>query len=92
MIVQNAGQMVTTVSKFLVGGLSSATLGTVNFLFMSFVFLYTMYFFQMDGDKLVRKILYYLPLKSSEENLMLEKFTSVTRATSCPAFSTIVSR
>ncbi len=80
-IMQKAGGLIATVSTFLVGGLSSATFGTVNFLFMSFIFLYTMYFFQMDGDKLVRKILYYLPLKSSDENLMLEKFTSVTRAT-----------
>lgn len=80
-ILQKAGQLVGTISKFLVGGLSQATLGTVNFLFMAFVFLYTMYFFQMDGDKLVRKILYYLPLNSRDENLMLDKFTSVTRAT-----------
>ena len=62
------------------GGLSQATLGTVNFVFMTFVFLYTMYFFQMDGDKLIRKVLYYLPLNSDDENLMLDKFTSVTRA------------
>ena len=48
---------------------------------MTFVFLYTMYFFQMDGDKLIRKILYYLPLNSDDESLMLNKFTSVTRAT-----------
>jgi len=80
-ILQKAGELVGTISKFLVGGLSQATLGTVNFLFMAFVFLYTMYFFQMDGDKLVKKILYYLPMKSSDENLMLDKFTSVTRAT-----------
>ena len=80
-IVEKAGQLVATVSKFLVGGLSSVTLGTVNFLFMSFVLLYTMYFFQMDGDKLIKRILYYLPLESRAENLMLDKFTSVTRAT-----------
>ena len=80
-IMQKVGELVATVSKFMVGGLSSATLGTVHFLFMSFVFLYTMYFLQMDGDKFVKKILYYLPLKSSDENLLLEKFTSVTRAT-----------
>ncbi len=80
-IIQKAAQLVATVSQLLVGGLSAATLGTVNFLFMSFVFLYATYFLQMDGDKLVRQILYYLPLKSSDENLMLEKFTSVTRAT-----------
>ncbi len=80
-ILEKAGKLVGTVSKWVVGGLSQATLGTANFLFMSFVFLYTMYFFQMEGDKLVRKILYYLPLNSDDENLMLDKFTSVTRAT-----------
>jgi predicted PurR-regulated permease PerM len=80
-ILEKAGKIVGAISKWIVGGLSQATLGTANFLFMSFVFLYTMYFFQMDGNKLIRKILYYLPLNSDDENLMLEKFTSVTRAT-----------
>lgn len=80
-ILQKVGELVAVISKFLVAGFSSATLGTVQFLFMAFVFLYTMYFFQMDGDKLIRKILYYLPLNSDDESLMLEKFTSVTRAT-----------
>jgi predicted PurR-regulated permease PerM len=80
-ILEKAGQLVGSVSKLIANGLSSATLGTVNFLFMTFVFLYTTYFFQMDGPKLIRKILYYLPLGSDDENLMLEKFTSVTRAT-----------
>ncbi len=80
-ILEKAGSLVGTLSKWVVGGLSQATLGTANFLFMSFVFLYTMYFLQMDGDKLIRKILYYMPLNSKDENLMLDKFTSVTRAT-----------
>jgi len=80
-ILEKVGQIVSAISKALVGGLSSITLGTVNFVFMAFVFLYTMFFFQMDGDKLIRKILYYLPLKSNDEEMMLEKFTSVTRAT-----------
>jgi predicted PurR-regulated permease PerM len=48
---------------------------------MAFVLLYSMYFLQMDGDKLIERILYYLPLKTSDERLLLEKFTSVTRAT-----------
>jgi predicted PurR-regulated permease PerM len=80
-ILQKAGQLVGSVSNWIVGGLSQATLGTANFLFMTFVFLYTMYFFQMDGVKFIRKILYYLPLNSDDESLMLNKFTSVTRAT-----------
>ena len=80
-ILEKAGKIVGSISTWMVGGLSQATLGTANFLFMTFVFLYTMYFFQMDGDKLVRKILYYLPLGNDDESLMMEKFTSVTRAT-----------
>lgn len=79
-ILEKAGKLVGSVSNWIVGGLSQATVGTVHFLFMTFVFLYTMYFFQMDGDKLIRKVLYYLPLNSEDENLMLNKFTSVTRA------------
>ena len=79
-ILEKTGQLVGSVSNWVVGGLSQATFGTVNFLFMAFVFLYTMYFLQMDGDKLVRKILYYLPLNDDDETLMLEKFTSVSRA------------
>ncbi|WP_040855801.1 AI-2E family transporter [Thiorhodovibrio frisius] len=81
LLISKAGEAVSMVSKFLVGGLSSLTLGTANVVFMAFVMLYTMYFLQMDGDKLVERILYYLPLKSSDEHLMLDKFTSVTRAT-----------
>ena len=79
-IMQKAGQAVGAISKFLVDGLSAATVGTVHFVFTAFVMLYSMFFFLIDGNKLVDKILYYLPLQSSDENRMLEKFTSVTRA------------
>ncbi len=76
-----AGELVGTISSYLINSLSSATIGTVNFLFMSFILLYSMFFFLMDGDKLLAKILYYLPLQDQDERRMLEKFTSVTRAT-----------
>jgi predicted PurR-regulated permease PerM len=78
---RKAGEMIGSISKFLINSLSSATLGAVNFVFMVFVLLYTMFFFLMDGDKLLEKILYYLPLQDRDERQMLEKFTSVTRAT-----------
>jgi predicted PurR-regulated permease PerM len=81
MILSKAGEMVGAVSKYLIGNLSSATLGTVNFIFMVFVLLYAMFFFLIDGDKLLEKILYYLPLKDEDEQRMVDKFISVTRAT-----------
>ena len=80
-IINKAGQMVGGLSEFLISRLQSVTLGTVNFLFMLFAMLYTMFFFLMDGQLLINKILYYLPLKDHDERRMLDKFTSVTRAT-----------
>ncbi len=80
-IWSKAGEFIGSISKFLISSLSSATMGAVNMLFMAFVMLYTMFFFFLDGDKLLQKILYYLPLQDEDEQRMLDKFTSVTRAT-----------
>ena len=80
-IWRKAGELIGTISQFLISRLSTATLGAVNLLFMTFAMLYTMFFFLMDGDKLLYKILYYLPLHDQDEQRMLNKFTSVTRAT-----------
>ncbi len=80
-ILRKAGELIGSASRFMISGLSSATVMTVNFLFQLFVFLYTMYFFLMEGDKLLAKITYYLPLEEKDERRMLDKFTSVTRAT-----------
>jgi predicted PurR-regulated permease PerM len=80
-ILEKAGEMVGIVSKFLVDRLSSVTVMTIQFLFTVFILLYSMFFFLMDGDKLLRKILFYLPLEDADERRLLEKFTKVTRAT-----------
>jgi predicted PurR-regulated permease PerM len=80
-ILTKAGQLVGHISSFLIDRLRAVTVGTVNFLFMLFIMLYTMFFFLMDGDKLIDKMLYYLPLEDQDERRILDKFTSVSRAT-----------
>ncbi len=80
-VVQKLGQLVGSISRFLIDSLSSFTLMTVQFIFMTFIFLYTLYFFFVDGEEILHKILYYLPLEDKEEQLLLYKFTSVSRAT-----------
>ena len=80
-ILTRAGQMVGILSKFLINNLSHVTTGTVQFLFMLMIMLYSMFFFLKDGGKLIDLILYYLPLEDSEERRLLDKFSSVTRAT-----------
>ncbi len=80
-ILTKAGEMVGMFSRFLVNSLSAATTGTVQFVFMLTIMLYSMFFFLSDGHRLVNLILYYLPLADHEERRLLEKFSSVTRAT-----------
>lgn len=80
-LAKQAGEATLGMSKALVEGLSSVTLGAVNFLFLTFVFLYSLFFLLMDGHRLLRRILYYLPLNTRDERMLLERFTSVTRAT-----------
>ena len=80
-IFLKAGQIVGFLSKFLISSLSTATAGTMQFFFMLFIMLYSMYFFLIDGPSLLNRILYYLPLKDEDERKLIDKFTSVTRAT-----------
>ena len=80
-ILQKGGEIVGALSKYLLNSFQAITLGTVNLVFLMFIFLYTTFFFLIDGIKVLEKVLYYLPLEDQDERRMLNKFTSVTRAT-----------
>jgi predicted PurR-regulated permease PerM len=54
---------------------------TAQFLFLTFILLYTMFFFFVDGEMILKGILHYLPLPPEDQTRMLDRFTSVTRAT-----------
>jgi len=80
-ILTKAGEMVGAISGFLINNLSTATAGTVHFFFMMGIMLYAMYFFLINGGAIIDRILYYLPLPDQDERRLLDKFSSVTRAT-----------
>lgn len=65
----------------LMGTLAAATRGTLAFFLQLFVLLYALFFFLVDGPAILRKVLYYVPLAPDEEEQLLERFVSVTRAT-----------
>jgi predicted PurR-regulated permease PerM len=81
MILQKIGSLVGNTSTLLINSLSSITKVTVNAAIMSFIMLYTMFYFLIDGKKLLHKILYYIPLENKDEQHLLQRFTSVARAT-----------
>ena len=80
-IMLKAGELVGRFSSFLINSLSSVTVMTAQFIFLLFIFLYTMFFFLVDGDRILSWVMRYLPLKSEDGERMLDRFTSVTRAT-----------
>ncbi|NTU96993.1 MAG: AI-2E family transporter [Chlorobiaceae bacterium] len=80
-ILQKAGEIAGKMASVLLGSLSTITFSAVTDLFLLFVFLYTMFFFLRDGRKILDKVLSYLPLSISDEQRLLGRFISVTRAT-----------
>lgn len=80
-ITEKLAEFAGSIGNFLLNGLGAATAGTATFFFQFFIMLYAMFFLLIDGEKALRKILYYMPLSHADESLMLEKFVSVTLAT-----------
>lgn len=80
-IIQKAGELVETLSAFLIDSLASAGKMTMNALFGSVIMLYVMFYFLTMGEVLLERILYFLPLTDQDERMLLNRFTSVTRAT-----------
>jgi predicted PurR-regulated permease PerM len=80
-ILQKAGELAGKTGTMLFNTVSSFTLTAVNDLFLLFIFLYTMFFFLRDGKLLLAKMLSYIPLPEADQQRLLDKFLSVTRAT-----------
>ncbi|MBK7701543.1 MAG: AI-2E family transporter [bacterium] len=80
-LLTKAGEVVGSAGAMLFQSVSAMTRGTINALLQLFVMLYCMYFFLMDGPSMLRNVIWYLPLQEKDERRLLERFTSVTRAT-----------
>ena len=80
-LVESVGAVAKSIGGFLVTVASRMTATTAAFLLNLFVMVYAMFFFLKDGEKILEKIFYYLPLRDEDEGLMLQRFASITRAT-----------
>ena len=80
-VMATLGEAASFAGSFLVSSLASVTRGTLNAALQLFILLYALYFFLLDGRKTLDRMLYYLPLSSEDEELLVSRFVSVTRAT-----------
>jgi predicted PurR-regulated permease PerM len=80
-LLTKAGEAAGSLGKVIVSSLSSTTRDTLALIVGFFMMLYAMFFFLIDGRRYLDAMLRYLPLHESEQNQMLQRFVSVTRAT-----------
>jgi predicted PurR-regulated permease PerM len=80
-ILAKVGELAGKVGPVLAGKVAAFGGATLSFVFQLFVCLYAMFFFLVDGPGILRQILYYIPLGPAQEEKLLERFVSVTRAT-----------
>lgn len=79
-MLTKAAAAIQNLGSFFVNRVAGATSRTVLFLFQFFLYAYSMYFFLLDGRKILQKWLYYLPLRHEDEMFMISRFSSVSRA------------
>jgi predicted PurR-regulated permease PerM len=80
-ILGKLGEIAGLIGGFLVSGLASATRGTFNFILQLCIMLYANYFFLRSGKEALARIMYMVPLESEQEDRLVSRFVSVTRAT-----------
>jgi predicted PurR-regulated permease PerM len=80
-LMENFGTAAKSAGGLLVAAASRMTSGTAAFLLNGFVMVYALFFFLRDGEKIMEKIFYYMPLNHEDEERMLDQLTSITRAT-----------
>ncbi len=80
-LAAKVGQAASGMASFLLHLLAQAGLGTLSFFLQLFVMLYALFYFLADGPAILARILFYVPLTPRDQDLLLERFVSVGRAT-----------
>lgn len=80
-ILTKVGDVIRAAGSFLAKSLSSGTLSTVSFIGNFFLALYAMFFFLLDGPRMLKHVLDHVPLHDDEKEQLKDRFMSITRAT-----------
>ncbi len=80
-IAARSAEVISAVAGFLVSWATAATSGTVLFILDFAIMLYAMFFFYTEGPGYLRTLLAYLPFSDADNERLIQRFVSVTRAT-----------
>lgn len=76
-----ASSAAQAISVFIFKNIKAITQNSIQFVFLSFIMLYTLYYFLKDGKQLLTRLMHLSPLGDSYEKMLYQRFTSTARAT-----------
>jgi predicted PurR-regulated permease PerM len=68
-------------SQNALGILQAAYQGVAHFIFWVFIMFFTLFYFLIDGRRVLHSLMRLSPLKNEHDKLLVEKFISISRAT-----------
>jgi predicted PurR-regulated permease PerM len=80
-LVGAVSEVIRSTGGILINGVAAAGKLTARFFLQLFIFLYAMFFFLLQGKEILERILYYAPLDRDDEEELVGRFVSVTKAT-----------
>lgn len=80
------------VNEWLVSGAGVFIKGTTNFFFSLIMIIFTMFFFFVDGRKMLDRIMYWTPLSNKYDKIIFQKFRDVSYSTFVSAFATAIAQ
>jgi predicted PurR-regulated permease PerM len=80
-ITQRLDEVGRAVVTFVYQSLKSFTQNSLQFIFMFVLMLYSLFFFLRDGEKIIKKAMFILPLGNKYEGMLLEKFSAAANST-----------
>lgn len=72
---------VKNLSQHALGILQAAYQGVAHFVFWVFIMFFTLFYFLIDGKRVLHSLMQLSPLKNEHDKLLVEKFISISRAT-----------
>lgn len=80
MLVDRFQEVSNTVISYLFSGVKNITQNSFTFAAQFVLMLYTLFFFLRDGEEMLRKLMYLMPLGDKYEKILYSKFTAAARA------------
>ena len=79
-------------SNWLVSGAATLVKGTTSFIISLIIIVFTMFFFFVDGSKMMDKVMYWTPLSNKYDREIFKKFRDVNYSTMISTFAVAIAQ